>query len=64
MHFKQVGDILPVQWKGRTHEQNSCSWAFSRLYTLPLHRICGLPLPCCRAMSVKDVHCHEYCSTS
>ena len=53
-------NIAPVRWKDCTHRQNSCSKAFSSFYTLALHSFCGLASPCCRAMSVKTVHGHEF----
>ncbi len=34
--------------------------ALSSFYTLVLHSFCGFAPPCCRAMSVKTVHGHEF----
>ena len=41
-----------------SHYMGLC--AFSSLYTLALHILCGLPLLCCRAMSVKTAHGRKF----
>ena len=57
MCFEQVSEYSACTVEGL---QNSCSWAFATLYTLALCSFCGLPLPCCQAMSVKAVHGHGF----